>query len=50
MPTMTRTAELASVLRVSVMRLSRRLRSSAPDTGLSLTQLSALGTLDRHGR
>lgn len=46
---MTRTAELASVLRVSVMRLSRRLRFERPDSGLSLTQLSALGTLDRHG-
>lgn len=49
MPTITRTAELASVLRVSVMRLSRRLRFERPDSGLSLTQLSALGTLDRHG-
>ena len=49
MPTTTRTAELASVLRVSVMRLSRRLRFERPDSGLSLTQLSALGTLDRHG-
>jgi DNA-binding MarR family transcriptional regulator len=46
---MTRTAELASSLRVSVMRLSRRLRSERPDSGLSLTQLSALGSLDRHG-
>jgi len=48
-PTLTRTAELASSLRVSVMRLSRRLRSERPDSGLSLTQLSALGSLDRHG-
>jgi DNA-binding MarR family transcriptional regulator len=46
---MTRTAELASSLRVSVMRLSRRLRSERPDSGLSLTQLSALGSLGRHG-
>ncbi len=48
-PTMTRTAELASSLRVSVMRLSRRLRAERPDAGLSLTQLAALGSLDRHG-
>jgi DNA-binding MarR family transcriptional regulator len=46
---MTRTAELASSLRVSVMRLSRRLRAERPDSGLSLTQLAALGSLDRHG-
>jgi DNA-binding MarR family transcriptional regulator len=49
MPTMTRTAELASQLRVSVMRLSRRLRTERPDVGLSLTQIATLGTIDRHG-
>ena len=49
MATITRTAELASTLRVSVMRLSRRLRAERIATDLSLTQLSALGTLDRHG-
>ncbi len=49
MPTMTRTAELASVLRVAVMRLSRRLRTERPDVGLSLTQIATLGTIDRHG-
>ena len=49
MPTMIRTAELASVLRVAVMRLSRRLRTERPDTGLSLTQIATLGTIDRHG-
>ena len=49
MPTMTRTAELASVLRVAVMRLSRRLRTERPDTGLSLTQIATLGTIERHG-
>lgn len=48
-PTLTRTAELASVLRVSVMRLSRRLRTERADRDLSLTQLATLGTLDRHG-
>ena len=49
MPTLTKTAELASELRMSVMRLTRRLRFERPDIGLSLTQISALGTIDRHG-
>jgi DNA-binding MarR family transcriptional regulator len=49
MPTMTRTAELASSMRVSVMRLSRRLRVERADHGLTLTQISVLATLDRHG-
>jgi DNA-binding MarR family transcriptional regulator len=48
-PTLPRTAELASTLRVSVMRLGRRLRAERVVTDLSLTQMSALGTLDRHG-
>jgi len=48
-PTMTRTAELASVLRVSVMRISRRLRAERADHGLTLTQIAVLATLDRHG-
>ncbi|MDQ6874898.1 MAG: MarR family transcriptional regulator [Actinomycetota bacterium] len=50
MPTATRSdSELASVLRMSVMRLARRLRAHRLDSGLSLTQLAALATLDRHG-
>ena len=49
MPTLTRTAELASTMRVSVMRLSRRLRSERADHGLTLTQVSTLATLERHG-
>ena len=49
MPMMTRTAALASTMRVSVMRLSRRLRSERADHGLSLTQVATLATLDRHG-
>jgi DNA-binding MarR family transcriptional regulator len=49
MPTMTKTAELASTLRVGVMRLSRRLRSQRAEHDLSLTQIAALGTLDVHG-
>ena len=40
---------LASALRLSVMRLARRLRAERADTTLSLSQLSALATLDRHG-
>ncbi len=40
---------LASELRTSVMRLARRLRRMRTDTTLSLGQLAALGTLDRHG-
>ncbi len=42
-------AELASALRVSVMRLSRRLRAERSDHGLSLTQVATLASLDRHG-
>ncbi|MEP6696767.1 MAG: MarR family transcriptional regulator [Pseudonocardiales bacterium] len=34
---------------MSVMRLARRLRAHRLDSGLSLTQLSVLATLDRHG-
>jgi len=51
MPTMSRTAELASIMRVSVMRLSRRLRYERGDAALTLTltQIATLGTLDRHG-
>ena len=40
---------LASELRTSVMRLARRLRRMRAHTTLSLGQLAALGTLDRHG-
>src|SRR6266567_3905911 len=42
-------AELSSVLRLGVMRLARRLRQERSDSTLTLTQLSALGTLNRHG-
>lgn len=48
--TRTRTdTELASALRMSVMRLARRLRAHRLDSGLTLTQLAALATLERHG-
>jgi DNA-binding MarR family transcriptional regulator len=50
MPTATDTA-LASALRLSVMRLARRMRVQRADTtlSLSLSQLAALSTLERHG-
>lgn len=40
---------LASALRIAVMRLSRRLRAAQADESLTLSQLSALASLDRHG-
>ena len=48
MPPSTDTA-LASTLRLAVMRLARRMRSERPDDSLTLTQLAALATLERHG-
>src|SRR5881398_969847 len=43
-------AGLASALRVSVARLSRRLRNERdPANELSVNQLSVLGALGRHG-
>ena len=48
MPSSTDTA-LASTLRLAVMRLARRMRSERADTSLTLTQLAALATLERHG-
>ena len=48
MPTATDTA-LASTLRLSVMRLARRMRAQRAETSLTLSQLAALATLDRHG-
>lgn len=40
---------LAEDLQVGVMRLSRRMRAEKGDHGLTLTQLSVLATLMRHG-
>src|SRR6266511_1960853 len=40
---------LASALRVSTTRLARRLRTQRADLSLTLTQLSALTTVERHG-
>lgn len=41
--------QLASALRIAVMRLTRRLRSAQAVESLTLSQLSALSSLDRHG-
>jgi DNA-binding MarR family transcriptional regulator len=46
---MTVDAALASSLRLSVMRLARRMRAERADTSLTLTQLSALATVERLG-
>jgi DNA-binding MarR family transcriptional regulator len=40
---------LASALRISVMRLSRRLRAQRVDSSLSITELAVLGAVERHG-
>ncbi len=40
---------LAHELRIAVMRFSRRLRSQRVDTSVTLTHLSAMSTLRRHG-
>jgi DNA-binding MarR family transcriptional regulator len=41
--------DAAHTLRMSVMRLHRRLRKERPDNGLGLTAISALGRVDRDG-
>ena len=41
--------DLVAALRVGVMRLARRLRNERSGSDLTLTHLSALGTLDRYG-
>lgn len=41
--------ELASSLRLAVMRLARRMRAERADTSLTLSQLSALSVLERLG-
>lgn len=48
MPTRNDSA-LASALRLSVMRLARRMRSERADSSLTLSQISALATLERNG-
>jgi DNA-binding MarR family transcriptional regulator len=42
-------AGLASALRLSVVRLNRRLRGQRADESMTLTQLAALSTLKTHG-
>lgn len=42
-------AGAANELRLSMMRLVRRLRAERPPHGLSLTRIDALGRLDRDG-
>lgn len=49
MPTKIATLELASELRVGLMRLTRRLRAERPDENVTLTQLAVLGSLERCG-
>ena len=41
--------ELAAGVRIAIMRLARRLRQQPGELALTLTQLSALACLDRHG-
>ena len=43
-------AALASTLRLSVMRLARRLRAQRVSTDLGLTHLATMSTLEMHGR
>lgn len=47
MPTAAETA-LASTLRLSVMRLARRMRQQRAESSLTLTQVAALATVERH--
>ena len=42
-------SELASALRICVMRLARRLRNQRSNDALTISQLAALASLDRHG-
>jgi DNA-binding MarR family transcriptional regulator len=48
MPTSTDT-HLAAGLRIAVMRLARRLRAERPETDLTISQLAALASVERHG-
>jgi DNA-binding MarR family transcriptional regulator len=42
-------AELASLLRPALLRLTRLVRNQRVDMSVTLTQLSAMGTLFKHG-
>ncbi len=48
-PEDTNEAQLASSLRMTLMRVARRLRAERSDETLGLSQLSALAVLGRHG-
>lgn len=48
-PTAVLDATLAHDVRIAVMRLARRLRGQRIESPLTLTQLSALATVERHG-
>jgi DNA-binding MarR family transcriptional regulator len=41
--------QLSAALRISVMRLARRLRAQRPDNARTLSQMSALATVERYG-
>lgn len=47
--TRTATAELASLLRPALLRLTRLVRNQRVDMSVTLTQLSAMGTLYKRG-
>ena len=48
-PTRTTISGLASVLRPSLLRLTRLVRNQRVDMSVTLTQLSAMSTLRKHG-
>jgi DNA-binding MarR family transcriptional regulator len=48
-PATQRTAELASILRLSLLRAARRIRSQRVNTFVTLSQLSALATVGKCG-
>ena len=48
-PTRTTIAELAALLRPSLLRVTRVIRNQRVDMSITLTQLSAMGTLHKHG-
>jgi DNA-binding MarR family transcriptional regulator len=49
MPSTAAEPDLSSALRIPIMRLARRLRAERSDVTLTLTQLSALASLERKG-
>jgi DNA-binding MarR family transcriptional regulator len=48
-PTRTTIAELAALLRPSLLRVTRVIRNQRVDMSITLTQLSAMGTLHKRG-